>query len=104
MSVNQTTLRERCGIYLEALWREARECDDEVISMTLNGVLLGISGDDERLSITVFGRIPEHEQRLLLERLSAARLPTYEELRLHLSDVVDLPYEPGDAELDGCQD
>jgi hypothetical protein len=100
MTVNETTLRERCGIYLESLWQEARECGDEVVSMTLDGVLLGVAGDEDRLSITVFGRIPEHEQRMLLERLSAARLPTYEELRLHLEDVVDLPDEPGDAELE----
>jgi hypothetical protein len=102
MSVNEATLRERCGVFLEALWGEARECGDEVISMTLDGVLLGLSGNHERLSITVFGGIPHHEQRLLLERLSPARLPTYEELRSHLSDVVDLPYDPGDADVDPC--
>jgi len=102
--MNETTLRERCGVFLEALWREARECGDEVISMTLDGVLLGVSGDDERLSITVFGQIPRQEQRLLLERLAPARLPTYDELRSHLQDAVELPSEPGDAEIDGCQE
>jgi hypothetical protein len=104
MGMNETILRERCGTYLEALWREARESDDEVISMTLDGVLLGVSGNTDRLSITVFGRIPRHDQRLLLERLSPARLPAYEELRSHLSDVVELPGTPGDAEIDGCEE
>jgi hypothetical protein len=104
MAMNETILRERCGVYLDALRREARDCDDEVISMTLDGVLLGVSGNDDRLSITVFGQIPQREHRLLMERLSPARLPTYEELRSHLSDVVELPSEPGDAEIDGWQE
>lgn len=101
MDVNAATLRERCGIYLEALWREARDCGDEIISMTLDGVLIGVSGNSETLSITVFGRIPRAEQRMLLERLSPARLPTYVELCEHLADAVELPRDPGEAELEG---
>lgn len=75
--------------------------DGEVLSMTLDGVLLGALRAPDTLTLTVYGKLPTKERRRLLNDLSPIRLPMYDELRGHLMGVAELPSDPGPAQLAG---
>jgi len=75
--------------------------DGEVLSMTLDGVLLGAVRAPETLTLTVYGKLPPEERRRLLDDLSPIRLPMYDELREHLAGVAELPSDPGPAQVAG---
>jgi hypothetical protein len=73
----------------------------EVLSMTLDGVLLGALRSLDAFTLTVYGRLPSAERRTLLDDLAPIRLPTYEELREHLAGLTELPVDPGPAHVAG---
>jgi hypothetical protein len=90
---------ERCHSFISALWEDGRAADDELLSMTVDGVMLGVGATHEQLTLSVYGELPFHARRALLDALPPARLPTYAELRRHLEDVVALPADPGTVEV-----
>lgn len=90
---------ERCERFLAEL--SAASGIREVLSMTMDGVLLGATRTAESLTLTVYGRLPWRDRRKLLNDLSPVRLPTYEELREHLLGIAELPADPGPAQVAG---
>src|SRR5262245_42361668 len=89
---------ERCESFISALWEDGRAAEDELLSMTVDGVMLGVGATHDRLTLSVYGELPFPAHRALLEALSPARLPTYQELRRYLEHVVALPADPGTVE------
>jgi hypothetical protein len=73
----------------------------EVLSMTLDGVLLGAMRSLDAVTLTVYGRLPAAERRKLLNDLAPIQLPTYGELREHLTGTAELPADPGPAQVAG---
>jgi len=90
---------ERCERFVLEL--SAAASLREVLSMTLDGVLLGAARSVDVLTLTVYGRLPAADRRKLLNDLAPVQLPTYEELREHLIGVADLPADPGPAQVAG---
>ena len=89
---------ERCESFISALWEDGRAAEDELLSMTMDGVMLGVGATHDRLMLSVYGELPYHARRALLHALPPARLPTYDELRRYLEHVVALPADPGTVE------
>jgi hypothetical protein len=90
---------ERCERFMAELALAAGA--HEVLSMTLDGVLLGALRTLDSLTLTVYGRLPQADRRKLLDDLSPVRLPTYDEMREHLAGVAELPENPGPAQVAG---
>jgi hypothetical protein len=90
---------ERCERFLLEL--SAAASVREVLSMTVDGVLLGAARSADALTLSVYGRLPAADRRKLLDDLAPVQLPTYDELRDHLTGVAELPADPGPAQVAG---
>ncbi|MDX6535273.1 MAG: hypothetical protein QOF68_3017 [Gaiellales bacterium] len=90
---------ERCRQFMAELCAAAGT--REVLSMTVDGVLLGAVRTRDSLTLKVYGRLPSDDRRKLLDKLAPIGLPTYDELCEHLNGVAELPADPGPAEVVG---
>ena len=88
---------DRCSAYLDRLTAGAAGAEEPVLSMTIDGVLVSASVREGSLYMSVFGWVTDEQQRAFLEALVPRMLPTYQELREHLLDDVELPADPGIA-------